>query len=109
MNYEYPVYPYDDKYKCYYHICNAKIVILLYSTQLENHASENKLYFTDCNFINNSRSRKILHVYIKNRYNTKFPLVTLNNCMFYNNRKTQLLLVRYHLNVDSKKSCAYVL
>ena len=105
--FKYPLYYYDDIYKCYDHICDAKIVILLYSTQLENHASENKLYFTDCNFINNSRSRKLLLINIKNSYNTKLPLITLNNCTFYNNRKAQLLLVRCK-NGDIKKSCAHI-
>ena len=98
---------YYDIYECYDHFCDAKIIILLYSVQLENHASENKLYFTDCNFINNSRSRKLLLISIKNNYNTKLPLVTLNNCMFYNNRKAQLLLARCK-NGDSKKSCAHI-
>ena len=106
MNYEYP-FPYDDIYECYDYFCDAKIVILLYSGQLENHASKNKLYFTDCNFINNSRSNKLLLVNIENSYNTKLPLVTLNNCMFYNNRKAQLLSVKCK-NGDSKKSCAHI-
>ena len=107
MNNKYPLYYNDDIYKCFYHICDAKIAILLYSTRLENHASENTLYFTDCNFINNSRSRKLLLINIKNSYNTKLPLITLNNCMFYYNRNAQLLLVRCENN-DSKNSCAYV-
>ena len=107
MNNKYPLYYNDDIYECFYHICDAKIAILLYSTRLENHASENTLYFTDCNFINNSRSRKLLLINIKNSYNTKLPLITLNNCMFYNNRNAQLLLVRCKNN-DSKNSCAYV-
>ena len=106
INYKYPLYYYEDIYECYDHrFCDAKIVMLLYSAELEN---QNKLYFTDCNFVNNSRSRKLLLINIENNYNTKFPLVTLNNCMFYNNRKAQLLLVRCK-NGDSKKSCAYVL
>ena len=107
MNYKYPLYYYDDIYKCYDYICDAKIVILLYSAQLENHASENKFYFSDCNFTNNFRSRKLLLVNIENSYNTKLPLVTLNNCMFYNNRKAQLLLIKCK-NGESKKSCTYV-
>ena len=60
-------------YECYDYFCDAKIVILLYSAQLENHASKHKLYFTDCNFINNSRSNKLLLVNIENSYNTKLP------------------------------------
>ena len=107
MDYKYPLHYYDDIYKCYDHICDAKIVILLFSAPLENHASENKLHFTDCNFINNSRSRKLLLVNIENSYNTKLPLVTLNNCMFSSNKNTQLLLVRCK-NSYSIKSCAHI-
>ena len=105
--YQYPLYYHDDIYKCYDHFCDAKIVILLYSGQLENHASEKKVCFSKCNFINNARSRKLLLLNMENSYNTKMPLITLNNCMFYSNKNTQLLLVRCQ-NGDSEKHCASI-
>ena len=106
-DYRYALYYHDDIYKCYDYFCDAKIVILLYFGELENYASKNKLYFTDCNFINNFRSRKLLLLNMENSYNTKKPSVTLNNCMFYSNKNTQLLLVRCH-NGDSQKHCASI-
>ena len=103
--YRYPLYYYDDIYTCYYGFCDAKVGILLYPGQ--NSVSESKLYFIDCSFINNARSRKLLLINMENRYNTKTPTVTLKNCMFHSNKNTQLLLVRCH-NDDSENYCASI-
>ena len=103
-NNSYPLYYYDDIYKCYDDICDAKIVILYFGC-LRNHASENKLYFIHCKFINNSRSQKLLLLNMENSYNTKIPLVFVNNCEFYNNKNIQLLLVKCR-NEDNQKDCA---
>ena len=102
-NYQYPLYYYDNIHRCYDHLCDAKIVILC----LKNHISENSLYFFDCNFINNFRSRKLLLLSIENNYNTKMPLVFINNGAFYRNKYTQLLLIRCK-NGGTDKHCASI-
>ena len=105
--FHYPLYYYDDIKTCYYRFCDAKVVILLYSAAGQNRASESKLYFIDCNFMNNARSRKLLLFNMENRKNTRTLSVTLKNCMFHRNKNAQLLLVRCH-NGDSENYCAFI-
>ena len=105
-SYKYPLYYYDDIYRCYDKSCDAKVVILYFS-RLEHHVSEHRVYFSDCTFMNNSRARKLLLVNVENSYNTKIPLVFVNNGAFYGNKYTQLLLIRCK-NGKIEKQCASV-
>ena len=104
---KYPLYHYGDIYKCYDHFCDAKILILYFS-RIKNHVSDNKYYyFNDCNFMNNSRAKKLLLLNIENSYNTEIPSVFINDCIFYGNRYTQLLLIKC-INGDTDKHCASI-
>ena len=105
-SYKYPLYYYDDIHKCHDHSCDAKVVILYFS-QLENYVSEYRVYFNDCNFINNFRARKLLLVNVENSYSTTMPLVLVNNGAFYGNKYVQLLLIRCK-NGDVDKQCASI-
>ena len=93
--------------------CLSKIKVHYRFTNPEIDRTANKLFFTDCHFINNFRTAKVLHVEIKNNYkwevNTHIQSVMIQNCLFYNNKNTMLLSAECYSNGGSRKHCESVL
>ena len=93
--------------------CMTKIAIHYRFTNLKIDQTANKLLFTDCHFINNFRTAKVLHVQVENNYhwkvNTHVQSVIIYNCSFYNNKNTIFLSAECYNNGGSEKYCVSVL
>ena len=93
--------------------CMTKIKIYYHFTNFSIDKTANKLLFSDCHFINNFRTAKVLHVQVENNYhwkvNTHVQSVIINNCSFYNNKNIMFLSAECYNNNDSRKYCVSVL
>ena len=78
--------------------CMSKIKIHYHFTNISIDQTANKLLFSDCNFINNFRTAKVLRVRVENKYhwkvNTHVQSVIINKCSFYNNKNTYVFISR---------------
>ena len=93
--------------------CMIKIKIYRHFTNISIDQTANKLLFSDCHFINNFRTAKVLHVQVENKYlwkvNTHVQSVIINNCSFYNNKNTMFLSAEGYNYGNSGKNCVSVL
>ena len=93
--------------------CMSKIEIHYHFTNPEMDQTANKLLFSDCYFISNFRTAKMLCIKVKNNYhwkvNTHVQSVMIYNCSFYNNKNTMFLSAECYNNGDSRKYCVSVL
>ena len=93
--------------------CMTKIKIYYHFTNPEIDQTANNLLFSDCHFINNFRTAKVLHVQVENNYNwkvkTHIQSVIMYNCSFYSNKNTMFLSAECNYNGDSRKYCVSVL
>ena len=92
--------------------CMSKIRMYYHFTNILIDQTANKLIFSDCHFINNFRTAKVLHVQVGNNHhkvNTHVQSVIINNCSFYNNKNTMILSAECYNNNDSRKYCVSVL
>ena len=93
--------------------CTPKIKVHYHFTNPEIDQTANKLLFSDCHFVNNFRTAKVLHVKVENNYkwevNTHVQSVMIQNCLFYNNKNTMFLSAKCYNNGDSRKYCVSVL
>ena len=91
----------------------SKIKVHYHFTNPEIDQTANKLFFTDCQFINNFRTAKVLSVQVENNYhwkvNTHVQSVMIHNCLFYNNKNTMFLSAECYSNGGSRKYCVSVL
>ena len=93
--------------------CMTKIEIHYYFTNLEIDQIANKLLFSDCQFINNFRTARVLRVQVNHNYhwkvNTHVQSVIIYNCSFYNNKNTIFLSAECYNNGGREKYCVSVL
>ena len=93
--------------------CMTKIEIYYHFTNISIDQTANKLLFSDCHFINNFRTTKVLRVQVDNNYhwkvNADVQSVIINNCSFYNNKNIMFLSAKCYNNDDSRKYCVSLL
>ena len=90
-------------HRCKHSICTTKILIkYAYASNGENSHNPNKLInftMTECYFLNNSEKATILR-YEMTILNNQAPLIVIKNCVFYNNKNTQLISAMTHCHSD---------
>ena len=104
----------DNGYSCdHEYSCMSKIKVRYHFTYPEIDQTANKLFFTDCQFIDNFKTAKLLHVEVENNYNwevnTHVQSVIIKNGLFHNNKNTMFLSAKCYNNGDSRKYCVSVL
>ena len=87
--------------------CDEKILIEYVNINRTSHDAC-RIYFTDCYFTKLLRKSKILHYKLIN-YSNKKQLLFINNCIFYGNQNTHLILAQAQCNKNFiSKDCACI-